>query len=380
MSEESSAEDRTEQPSEKRLKEAREKGDVPRSRDLSGALVVLAGVAALMSSAPAAMAHVRTIYGLGLGYTREALFSETLPGRVLHLAVSEALAMFAPVAIATVLATLAAPILLGGLNFSAQALQPKFDRLDPIAGFGKIFAMRGLVELGKALLKLVLIGFALVLLLRHWQGELLTTGRGSVAFGIADSISLLGRAALTFGCMLGLIGGVDALYQKFDHSKRQRMTKQELKDESKETEGNPELKGRIRQVQHQLARRRMMQDLPTADVVITNPTHFAVALKYDENRFGAPRVIAKGMDVMALQIRAVAAGHRIALVESPPLARALYATTELGREIPASLYVAVAQILAYVFQLKQAGARGDTPPSPPPPPDIDPDLMGPYKL
>ena len=380
MSEESSAEDRTEQPSEKRLQEAREKGDVPRSRDLSGALVVLAGVSALMSGAPAAMAHVRTIYGLGLGYTREALFSEALPGRVLHLAVSEALAMFAPVAIATVLATLAAPILLGGLNFSAQALQPKFDRLDPIAGFGKIFAMRGLVELGKALLKLVLIGFALVLLLRHWQGELLTTGRGSVAFGIADAISLLGRAALTFGCMLGLIGGVDALYQKFDHAKRQRMTKQELKDEAKETEGNPELKGRIRQVQHQLARRRMMQDLPTADVVVTNPTHFAVALKYDENRFGAPRVIAKGVDVMAQQIRAVAAGHRIPLVESPPLARALYATTELGREIPASLYVAVAQILAYVFQLKQAGARGDTPPAPPPPPDIDPDLMGPYKL
>jgi flagellar biosynthetic protein FlhB len=380
MSEESSAEDRTEQPSEKRLKEAREKGDVPRSRDLSGALVVLAGVSALMSSAPAAMAHVRTIYGLGLGYTREALFSEALPGRVLHLAVSEALALFAPVAIATVLATLAAPILLGGLNFSAQALQPKFDRLDPIAGLGKIFAMRGLVELGKALLKLVLIGFALVLLLRHWQGELLTTGRGSVAFGIADAISLLGRAALTFGCMLGLIGGVDALYQKFDHSKRQRMTKQELKDESKETEGNPELKSRIRQVQHQMSRRRMMQDLPTADVVVTNPTHFAVALKYDENRFGAPRVIAKGVDVMAQQIRAVAAGHRIPLVESPPLARALYATTELGREIPAALYVAVAQILAYVFQLKQAGARGDTPPPPPPQPEIDPDLMGPYKL
>lgn len=380
MSEESSAEDRTEQPSEKRLKEAREKGDVPRSRDLSGALVVLAGVSALMSSAPAAMAHVRTIYGLGLGYTREALFSEALPGRVLHMAVSEALALFAPVAIATVLATLAAPILLGGLNFSAQALQPKFDRLDPIAGLGKIFAMRGLVELGKALLKLVLIGFALVLLLRHWQGELLTTGRGSVAFGIADAISLLGRAALTFGCMLGLIGGVDALYQKFDHSKRQRMTKQELKDESKETEGNPELKSRIRQVQHQMSRRRMMQDLPTADVVVTNPTHFAVALKYDENRFGAPRVIAKGVDVMAQQIRAVAAGHRIPLVESPPLARALYATTELGREIPASLYVAVAQILAYVFQLKQAGARGDTPPPPPPQPEIDPDLMGPYKL
>ena len=379
MSEESSAEDRTEQPSEKRLREAREKGDVPRSRDLSGALVVLAGVAAMMATAPAAMRHARAIYGLGFSYTRDALFSGALPGRALHEALSEALAMFAPVAVATVLATLAGPILLGGLNFSAEALQPKFERLDPIAGLGRIFAMRGLVELGKALVKLVLIGFALVLLLRHWEADLLTTGRGDVGFGIASAIGLLGRAALSFGVILGLIGGFDALYQKFDHNKRLRMTKQELKDEAKETEGNPELKGRIRQVQYQMAQRRMMQDLPTADVVVTNPTHFAVALKYDENRFGAPRVIAKGVDVMAQQIRAVAGGHRIPLVEAPPLARALYATTELGREIPASLYVAVAQILAYVYQLKTATARGDAPPKPPQP-DVDPDLMGPYKL
>ena len=379
MSEESSAEDRTEQPSEKRLKEAREKGDVPRSRDLSGALVVLAGVAALMAGAPAAMARARTIYGLGLHYSREALFSGALPGRVLHEAISEALLLFAPVAIATLLAALAGPVLLGGLNFSAEALQPKFERLDPIAGLGRIFAMRGLVELGKALVKIALIGFVLVLLLRHWEGDLLTTGRGDVGFGIAQGIGLLGRAALAFGVILALIGGFDALYQRFDYTKRQRMTKQELKDESKETEGNPELKGRIRQVQHQMSRRRMMQDLPTADVVVTNPTHFAVALKYDENRFGAPRVIAKGVDVLALQIRTVAAGHRIPSVEAPPLARALYATTELGREIPASLYVAVAQILAYVYQLKTATARGDAPPTPPKP-EVDPDLMGPYKL
>lgn len=379
MSEESSAEDRTEQPSEKRLKEAREKGDVPRSRDLSGAMVVLAGVAALMASAPSAMAHMRAIYGMSLGYDRAALFSGVLPGRVLHEALSEALALFAPVAVSTMLATLAAPILLGGLNFSAEALQPKLERLDPLAGLGRIFAMRGLVELAKSLLKLVLIGFALVLLLRHWEADLLTTGRGDVGFGIASAIGLLGRAALIFGVILGLIGGIDALYQRFDYTKRQRMTKQELRDEAKETEGNPELKGRIRQVQHQMSRRRMMQDLPTADVVVTNPTHFAVALKYDENRFGAPRVIAKGVDVLAQQIRQVAAGHRIPLVEAPPLARALYATTELGREIPASLYVAVARILAYVYQLKTATARGDAPPTPPQP-DVDPDLMGPYKL
>ncbi|KRE90921.1 flagellar biosynthetic protein FlhB [Frateuria sp. Soil773] len=378
MSEESDQE-KTEQPSEKRLREAREKGDVPRSRDLSGALVVLAGVAALMSGGPAAMRHARQIYALGLDYNRDALFSDALPARVLGMALREALALFAPVALATLLATFAAPVLLGGIGFSAQALQPKFERLDPIKGLGKVFALRGLVELAKSLLKLALIGGVLALALRHWQGELLDTGRGAVASGIAQSIALLGRAALTFGAMLALIGGIDALYQKFDHAKRQRMTKQELRDESKESEGNPELKGRIRQVQHAMSRRRMMQELPNADVVVVNPSHFAVALRYDDGKGGAPRVLAKGVDVLAQQIRQVAAGHRIPLVEAPPLARALYATTELGREIPAALYVAVAQVLAYVYQLKQAKAHGDVPP-PPPMPEVDPDLLGPYKF
>jgi flagellar biosynthetic protein FlhB len=269
-------------------------------------------------------------------------------------------------------------LLLGGINFSTQALQPKFERLDPIKGFGKIFALRGLVELGKALLKLVFIGTALGLLLLHWQGALQATGRGSVTAGIAQSIGLLGQAALWFGSMLALIGAIDALYQKYDHGKNLRMSKQEIKDEMKESEGNPEMKGRIRQVQQAQSRQRMMEELPRADVVVVNPTHFAVALRYDDGRMGAPRVIAKGADVLAQQIRLVAGSHRIPLVEAPPLARALYATTELGREIPASLFVAVAQVLAYVYQLKQATAQGESPP-PAPNPEVDPDLMGPYR-
>ncbi|WP_049623797.1 flagellar biosynthesis protein FlhB [Frateuria defendens] len=378
MAEHDDDQERTEQPSEKRLREAREKGDVPRSRDLSGALVVLAGVAALLATGPEAFAHARRIYGLGLDYGREALFSDALPARALGLALREATALFAPVALATVLATFAAPMLIGGLNLSGQALQPKLERLDPIAGLGRIFALRGLVELGKSLLKLLLIGAVLVMVMLHWEREMMATGRGAVAAGIALSLGLLGRAALLFGAILALIGGLDALYQKFDHGKRLRMTRQELRDEAKETEGNPELKGRIRRVQHELARRRMMQELPKADVVVTNPTHFAVALRYDEGRSGAPRVIAKGVDLVAQQIRAAAADHRIPLVEAPPLARALYATTALGREIPVALYVAVAQVLAYVFQLRQAVAQGHAPP-PAPQPDIDPELMGPYQ-
>ena len=371
--------ERTEQPSEKRLRESREKGDVPRSRDLSGAVVVLAGVSALMNGGAAAMEHVRRIYSLGLTYDRAALFSEQLPGRVLSMAMHEAMSLFAPVALATMLAALAAPLLLGGLNFSAEALEPKFERLDPIKGLGRIFAMRGLVELAKSLLKLLLIGGILVMVLKNWQDDLMATGVGEVRAGTFKAMSLLGHGALLFGSILALIGGADALYQKFDHNKRLRMTRQELKDESKESDGNPELKGRIRQLQFQMARKRMMQELPKADVLITNPSHFAVALRYDEGRMGAPRVIAKGMDELALQIRMVASGHRIPTVEAPPLARALYATTQIDREIPSALYVAVAQVLAYVFQLKQAVSRGDAPPSAPQP-DVDPDLMGPYKF
>ncbi len=370
--------EKTEQPTEKRLRESREKGEVPRSRDLSGAIVVLVGVAALMNSGESGLRHVRRIFELGLGYSRDSLFTDALAGRSLHAALHEALLLFAPVAIATMLGTLVAPLLLGGLNFSAKALQPKFERLDPIKGLGKIFAVRGLVELGKALLKLLFMGSVLGLVLQHWQGELLATGRGSVGAGIAQSIGLLGRAALWFGSVLALIGAIDALYQKFDHGKNLRMTKQEIRDEMKESEGNPETKGRIRQVQQVQARRRMMEELPKADVVVVNPTHFAVALRYDDGRMGAPRVIAKGADVLAQQIRVAAASHRIPLVEAPPLARALYATTELGREIPASLFVAVAQVLAYVYQLKQATAQGGIPPDAPNP-EVDPDLMGPYR-
>jgi flagellar biosynthetic protein FlhB len=375
---EGSDQEKTEQPTEKRLRESREKGEVPRSRDLSGAAVVLAGVLALMSNGESAFRHAQRIFGLGLGYSREALFTDALPGRALHAAMLEALGLFWPVAVATVLATLVGPLLLGGLNFSAEALQPKLERLDPIKGLGKIFAMRGLVELGKALLKLLFIGGVLALLLKHWNPELQATGRGTVIAGIAQCMTLLARAALWFGAVLALIGAIDAGYQKYDHAKNLRMTKQEIRDEMKETDGNPEMKGRIRQVQQAQARQRMMEDLPKADVVIVNPTHFAVALRYDDGHMGAPRVIAKGIDVLAAQIRLVAGSHHIPLVEAPPLARALYATTRLGHEIPAALYVAVAQILAYVYQLKQATARGETPPAAPSP-EVDPDLMGPYR-
>ena len=379
MSEEADKEDRTESPSDKRLREAREKGDLPRSRDLSTAVVVLSGVTTLIASRDQMSVHAANIMHVGLRYGRDDLFAANGMSRALMTAALEGLKLLGPVFSVTMVAAIAAPALMGGLNFSGQALVPKFDRLDPIKGFSRLVSMNGLVELGKSILKLILIGGALVWFLLRTVREMYTAGTGPVNNGIAQAFGIFGHASLVFGCALGAIALVDAPWQKFSFTEKMKMTKQEVKDEHKESEGSPELKSKIRQMQHQMARKRMMEDVPTADVIVTNPTHFAVALKYDEEKMGAPRVVAKGVDVIAQQIRDVAGGAKVPVVEAPPLARALYHTTEIGREIPSALYIAVAQILAYVFRLKQAIAVGDLPPDLPKQ-DIDPDLLGPYRM
>ena len=371
-------EDKTERASDKRLQDAREKGDVPRSRDLSGALVVLAGASVLLANSSQMYTHMHNIYAFGLSYSRDALFSDRLPSRVLYQVLREVLAILTPVFAATLMAAVGATVAIGGLNFSSEALVPKFERLDPIAGFGRLFALNGLIELAKSLLKVVFIGCAMVLLLRHDIPDVMATGSGSIGAGIGESLTLVAHAAMLFAVVLASIGGADVVWQRIDYGRRNRMTKQEVKDEHKDMEGSPQLKGRIRSMQMQIARRRMIQEVPKADVIVVNPTHFAVALRYDDARMRAPRVVAKGVDVIAQQIRLVAAAHNVPLVEAPPLARALYATTELGQEIPAALYVAVAQILAYVYQLKQATQHGGPAPTVPKP-DIDPELQGRYR-
>jgi flagellar biosynthesis protein FlhB len=378
MAEGTENEDRTEKASERRLQEAREKGQIPRSRDLSGAVTVLAGASMLLSGGPTIYAHMQRIYALGFGYSREALFSDHLLTRVLSEATGEVLSLLIPIFAATLLAAIGSTVVIGGFNFSTEALTPNFERLDPIAGFGRLFSLNGLIELAKSLLKIVFIGCALVILLRVDEPAVMATGHEAIGAGVGQSLVLVAHAAMLFAVVLGVIGGLDAVWQRYDHERRNRMSKQEVKDEHKDTDGNPQLKGRIRQMQHQMSRRRMIQEVPKADVIVVNPTHFAVALRYDDKRMRAPRVVAKGVDVLAQQIRMVADAHRIPLVEAPPLARALYATTELGHEIPAALYVAVAQILAYVYQLKQAVKSGGPAPSVPKP-DVDPELQGRYR-
>jgi flagellar biosynthetic protein FlhB len=228
-----------------------------------------------------------------------------------------------------------------------------------------MFSTRGMVELGKGLAKVGVIGIIAWVLLKGLTPELMGLTREPLGQAIGHAAALAGYSLLVLACGLAVIAAVDVPYQLWQHAKDLRMTREEVKEEYKESEGSPETRGRIREAQRALARGRMLQDVPKADVVITNPTHYAVALRYDENKNRAPIVVAKGTELLAAKIREIAAENNVPIVPAPPLARALYKSVELGREVPAALYVTVAQVLTYVYQLRAARERGAAPPPPP---------------
>ncbi|MET0225505.1 MAG: flagellar biosynthesis protein FlhB [Dokdonella sp.] len=376
MAEHDDKESRTEQASDKRLREAREKGDVPRSRDFSAAIVTLSGVAILLFLHQGFGTRLAGLLSGGLKLRREEIFDvATLTESLRSLAVEAGWTLL-PIFAVTFAATLCAPLAAGGWNFSAQGLGFKGSRLDPIAGIGRLFSAKVAVELGKALLKVAALGTAAGIVLAHRMPDLIGLGNAPIGRSTAVAFDLAGLAALALAGAFALIGLIDLPWQLFDYARRQRMTREELKQEYKESEGSPEVKGKIRQMQQQMARQRMMADVPTADVVITNPTHFAVALRYDDGRMAAPTVVAKGVDHIAAQIRELAATSRVPMLAAPPLARALYRTTDIGAEIPSALYVAVAQVLTYVFQLQRAIEAGSPYPQEPSP-EVDPALSDP---
>jgi flagellar biosynthetic protein FlhB len=357
--------DKTESPTQKRLDEARAKGQVPRSRDLSAAAVILAGglglnsMGALMGSRLLAMMHDGlTVSGA------EAFDTGQMLTQFEHAAAQGGIAM-TPLLGLLMAAGLLAPMAIGGWNFSAQALVPNFTRLNPITGLGRVFSMHGVIELGKALARIIVVVVISVLVLRHQFHSYNALAYESPRVAVGHALALCGSAFIALGGALGIIALIDVPLALWQYSKSMRMSKQEIRDESKETDGNPQAKGQIRRVQQAMARKRMMQQVPKADVVITNPTHYAVALRYDETRMNAPIVIAKGKDLLALRIKEIAAEHGIAVVEAPPLARALHANCELGDVIPARLYAAVAKVLTYVYQLRTARRRGEAAPPPP---------------
>ncbi len=357
--------ERTEDPTPKRQREAKEKGQVPRSRELNTTLSMVAAAAGLMVLGDHMGQGLVQVTGYGFNLSRAEVFDPQAPLRMLFGAIGQGLAVVAPFAILMLLVTLFSPMLLGGWSFSGESLKPKLEKLDPLKGMKRIFSVRALVELAKSLAKVLVVGLIGAGFMWWALGDFHLLMRQSLETGIAHGISLFFKAFLLLSVGLVLIAAIDVPYQLWDHRKKLRMTKQEVKDEFKDTEGKPEVKARIRQMQRELAQGRMMESVPQADVVVTNPTHFAVALKYDQLKMRAPQVVAKGTDLVAQRIRELARENGVPLFEAPPLARALYHTTEIDGEIPGGLYLAVAQVLAYIYQLR--GAPADARPARPNP-------------
>jgi len=362
---ENDAQERTEQATPKRLEDARRKGQIPRSRELSAAAVTLVGGAALYMLGGQITGQMAEMMRRGLALSRDEATDSTFMLPALSNAAADGLWLSMPVLGLITLAAIIAPLALGGWSFAGQAMMPQFSRLNPLEGIKRMFAMRSLVELAKAMAKFGVVAVIATIVLWNDAPALMGLGREPLQQAIGHAIQLSGKALLVISAGLLIIAGIDVPYQLWQYAKQMRMSRQEIREEYKESEGSPEVKGRIRQLQQEVARRRMMQEVPKADVIVTNPTHFAVALKYDEKRMRAPIVVAKGVDVIAAKIREVAGENAVPIFEAPPLARVLYRNVDIGDEVPATLYVAVAQILTYVFQLKVAKrAGGPMPPKP----------------
>ncbi|MGF0334811.1 flagellar biosynthesis protein FlhB [Ectopseudomonas toyotomiensis] len=374
MAESESGADKSEEPTGKRLEESRKKGQIARSKELNTLSVTLTGTVALIIFGAYMGNALMDIMRGNFNLPRDVLLNEGSMALYLLASGKQALLAVQPFLIALLIASVVGPIALGGWLFSAEALQPKASRMNPLAGLKRMFSVQALVELLKALAKfLVILAVALVVLSVD-QDDLLAIANEPVEPAILHSLKVVGWSAFWLSCGLILIAAVDVPFQLWSHKQKLMMTKQEVRDEYKDTEGKPEVKGRIRQLQREMAERRMMQAVPQADVVITNPTHFAVALKYDPEKGSAPLLLAKGGDFLALKIREIAQEHKVMVLESPALARAVYYSTELDQEIPAGLYLAVAQVLAYVYQLRQYQAGKGKRPGPLPDFPIPADL------
>jgi flagellar biosynthetic protein FlhB len=352
LAEESDLE-RTEPASARRIEKAREEGHVPQSRELSAFLVLAAGAGGLWMLGSWGAQHAGDIVRHGLSFDRRSAFDPAAMQRSFSALSWDALTLAAPLFFLTLLAAVAAPALLGGWLFSPKALQPDLQRLDPVKGFQRLFSWQSLMELAKGVLKSLLIGGVIFWFVRLEQGRLFDLMGQPLEGALASfgHMLLLAAAALVVG--VAVIAAIDVPFQLWQYYSQLRMTREELRQEMKEMEGDPQLKARIRRQQLEVFRRRMMAQVPKADVVVTNPTHFAVALKYDREKMGAPEVVAKGMNLVAQKIRELAVEHHVPVVEMPPLARALYRHTDLGDQIPAALYTAVAEVMAYVYQLQQ---------------------------
>lgn len=374
MAEDSDLE-KTEPASPQRLEKAREEGNIPRSRELATFAVLMAAVAGFWLSGDAMVRQLKQLLRHGLQVQSPRSWDWAQQAMDWGVQLQNLLFAFGPLAGLLLFAALASPLFIGGWLFKIQA--PDFGKLNPLQGLGNMLSMRSLMELLKALAKTVLVGCTAWAVISTQLEDMLALSAQAPEAGSAQHARLLLRCLTLMVGALAVIALIDAPYQMWSHAKKLMMTRQEIRDEAKESEGNPEIKAKIRAQQREMARKRMMAQVPTADVVVTNPTHYAVALKYPENATHAPLVVAKGLNELADKIRAIAQEHGIVVLEAPPLARALYQHAEIDQEIPAPLYTAVAQVLAYVFQLRAYQTRGGIEPVQPRqvsvPADLDPE-------
>lgn len=374
MAESESGQDKTEDPTDKRKKDAREKGEIARSKELNTVAVTLAGAGGLLVFGGALAETLMELMRINFTLSREVLIDERSMGIFLLASGKMAILATQPVLLVLLLAAIIGPISLGGFLFAGSSLAPKFSRMNPMSGIKRMFSMHALTELLKALAKFFVILLVALVVLSSDRDDLIAIAHEPLDQAVIHSVQVVGWSALWMAAGLLLIAAVDAPLQLWQAHKKLLMTKQEVRDEYKDSEGRPEVKQRIRQTQREMSQRRMMAAIPEADVVITNPTHYAVALKYDPGKGGAPLLLAKGTDFIALKIREIAGEHKIQILESAALARSIYYSTELEEEIPAGLYLAVAQVLAYVFQVRQYRAGKGKAPEPlkdvPIPPDL----------
>lgn len=359
-----SGQERSLPASAKRLADARKKGDVPRSREVGTALTLLGGLAALALFGGPGSQIYQDLAARHWRIERARIFDDAALVAALLDAVKTALGILAPFFVVSIVAAIAGSILLGGWVVSSKGLKPDFARMNPLKGLGRMFGMQGLGELVKGLLKVGLLGGVGALMLRLNLYNYLALGRSPLNVAVSDALSLIFGMLLVSILLIAFIGALDMPWQRFQHAKKLRMTHQEVREESKETLGNPEVKSKLRNLQQSVSQRRMLRDMVDADVVIVNPTHYAVALRYvaDES---APVVMASGVDHMALRMREIAKANGIALFSAPPLARALYRHAPIGSVIPTGLYVAVAQVLAHVYRTRAGSAYGVDRASPP---------------
>ncbi|MBO9550229.1 flagellar biosynthesis protein FlhB [Pseudomonas sp.] len=365
MAESESGQDKTEDPTDKRKRDAREKGEIARSKELNTVASTLAGAGALLAFGGNLAQTLMTLMRMNFSLTREVLTDERSMGMFLLASGKMAIWAVQPVLMLLFVIAFVSPIALGGFIFSGSLLQPKFSRMNPLSGIKRMFSLNSLTELLKAMAKFMVILVVALVVLGNDRQALLAIANEPLEQAIIHSAQVVGWSALWMAAGLLLIAAADVPFQLWQTHKKLKMTKQEIKDEYKDSEGKPEVKQRIRQLQREVSQRRMMAAVPEADVIITNPTHYAVALQYDPEKGGvAPLLVAKGTDFIALKIREIGVEHKVQILESPALARAIYYSTEVEGEIPAGLYLAVAQVLAYVFQIRQYRAGKGKRPEP----------------